>query len=241
MSRTDPGAGHMKRPGKPQGQYYLSHQTLDSGHGIIIGLTVTPGDVHDTAPYLEQVEAVHQRVIPPQAAAADSAYDFPLVHRELEKLGIEFFVRPQPARDRTQAEFKRDAFTYDTAKDVYICPNGNALYPNGLFWEYWAGRKDCGSCPLRGKCLSAEDKRGARKLLDRYFKPSVQRHFSRRWEPEYREALKQRQVWCEGTFAIQKRRHNLTGVLRRGLGAAEDHCLLSSVALNLRRMIQSLN
>lgn len=135
----------MKRPGKPQGQYYLSHQTLDSGHGIIIGLTVTPGDVHDTAPYLEQVEAVHQRVIPPQAAAADSAYDFPLVHRELEKLGIEFFVRPQPARDRTQAEFKRDAFTYDTAKDVYICPNGNALYPNGLFWEYWAGRKDCGS------------------------------------------------------------------------------------------------
>ena len=77
--------------------------------------------------------------------------------------------------------------------------------------------------------------------LDSYFKPSVQRHFSRRWEPEYREALKQRQVWCEGTFAIQKRCHNLTGVLRRGLGAAEDHCLLSAVALNLRRMIQSLN
>ena len=248
VSWTDPGAGHMKRPGKPQGQYYLSHQTLDSDHGIIIGLTVTPGDVHDTAPYLEQLEAVHQRVIPLQAAAADSAYDFPLAHRELEKLGIEFFVRPQPAHDRTQVEFKRDAFTYDTAKDVYICPNGNALHPNGLyrsgsglFWEYWANRKDCGSCPLRGKCLSAEDKRGARKLLDSYFKPSVQRHLSRRWEPEYREALKQRQVWCEGAFAIQKRCHNLTAVLRRGLGAAEDHCLLSAVALNLRRMIQRVN
>ena len=64
VSRTDPEAGHMKRPGKPRGQYYLSHQTLDSDHGIIIGLTVTPGDVHDTVPYLEQVESVHQRVIP---------------------------------------------------------------------------------------------------------------------------------------------------------------------------------
>ena len=33
---------------------------------------------------------------------------------------------------------------------------------------------------------------------------------------------------CEGTFAIQKRCHNLTRVLRRGLEAAEDHCLLSA-------------
>ena len=63
VSRTDPEAGHMKRPGKPQGQYYLSHQTLDSGHGIIIGLTVTPGDVHDTVPYLEQLETIHQTVL----------------------------------------------------------------------------------------------------------------------------------------------------------------------------------
>ena len=247
-NRTDPEAGHMKRPEKPRGQYYLSHQTLDSDHGIVIGLTVTPGDVHDTTPYLEQVKSVHQRVIPLRAAAADSAYDFPLAHRELERLGIDFFVRPQPAHDRTKVEFKRDAFTYDAAKDVYICPNGNVLRPkglyrsgSGLFWEYWADKKDCGSCPLREKCLSAEDKRGARKLLDSYFKPSVQRHLSRRWEPEYREALKQRQIWCEGTFAIQKRCHNLTGVLRRGLGAAEDHCLLSAVAMNLKRMIRCLN
>ncbi len=183
VSRTDPEAGHMKRPGKPRGQYYLSHQTLDSDHGIIIGLTVTPGDVHDTVPYLEQVESVHQRVIPLRAAAADSAYDFPLAHRELEKLGIDFFVRPQPAHDRTKVELKRDAFTYDAAKDVYICPNGNALRPkglyrsdSGLFWEYWADKKDCGSCPLREKCLSAE-----------------------------------------------------------------DHCLLSAVAMNLKRMIRCLN
>ena len=33
---------------------------------------------------------------------------------------------------------------------------------------------------------------------------------------------------------------NLTRVLRRGLEAAEDHCLLSAVALNLKRMIKCL-
>ncbi len=66
----------------------------------------------------------------------------------------------------------------------------------------------------------------------------VQEHFSRRWEPEYQEALKQRQIWCEGTFAAQKWGHNLTRLLRRGLEAAEDHCLLSAAALNLKRMIK---
>lgn len=59
-------------------------------------------------------------------------------------------------------------------------------------------------------------------------------------EPEYREALRLRQIWCEGTFAAQKWEHNLTCVLRRGLEAAEDHCLLSATAMNLKRMIRCL-
>lgn len=244
VSRTDPEAGHMKRPGKPEGPHYLSHQTLDRDYGIITGLTVTPGDVHDSVPYLDHLEYIHENVIPIQSAAADSAYDFPLAHRVLEEHGIDFYVRPQPVHDRTQAELKRDAFRYDQEKDIYICPNGKTLRAkrlyrsgSGLFWEYWADRADCGKCPLRGKCLSANNQQGARKLSDSYFKPSVQRHLSRRKEPDYRQALKERQIWCEGTFAIQKRCHNLTRVLRRGLEAAEDHCLLSATALNLRRMI----
>ena len=245
VSRTDSESGHLNRPDKPRGPHYLSHQTLDGDHGIITGVTVTPGDVYNSAPYLEQIEHIHRNVVPIQAAAADSAYDFPLAHRVLEELGIDFFVRPQLVHDRTKVEFKRDAFTYDASQDVYLCPTENILRPkglyrsdSGLFWEYWADKKDCGSCPLREKCLSAEDKRGARKLLDSYFKPSVQRHLSRRWEPECRDALRQRQIWCEGTFAIQKRCHNLTRALRRGLEAAEDHCLLSATALNLKRLLK---
>ena len=238
----------MKRPGKPQGQYYLSHQTLDSDHGIIVGLTVTPGDVHDTVPYLNQLETLHQTVIPFAAAAAESAYDFPLAHRELEKLGITFFVRPQAVYDRTQAEFKRDSFSYQSDQDAYLCPQGktlrlNGLYrsASGLFWQYKAEKADCICCPVRGKCLSEHDRRGARKLEDSYFKPSVQRSRNRQSTDEYRQALKKRQIWCEGTFAAQKWGHNLTRVLRRGLEAAEDHCLLSAVALNLKRMIKCLN
>ena len=246
VSRTDPEAGHMKRPGKPRGQYYLSHQTTDTDCGIITGVTVMPGDVYDSVPYLKQLEHIHQNVIPIQAAAADLAYDFPLAHRVLEEHGIAFFVRPQSAHDRTNVELKREAFSYDAGQDTYICPAGKQLRRNtlhrsasGLYWLYQADKRDCQSCPLREKCLSENDRRGARKLEHSYFAPQRQRHLARRHDADYREALKKRQIWCEGTFAAQKWGHNLTRVLRRGLGAAEDHCLLSAVALNLKRMIQA--
>ena len=71
-----------------------------------------------------------------------------------------------------------------------------------------------------------------------YFKTVVQKHFSRQREPEYREALKRRQICCTGMFAVQKWEHNLTRLLRRGLETAEDHCLLSATALNLKRMLK---
>ena len=247
VSRTDPEAGHMKRPGKPRGQHYLAHQTVDTDHGIILDVTVTPGDVHDSVPYLDHLEHIHRNVLPIQAAAADSAYDFPLAHRVLDEHGIDFFVHPQAIHDRTKAEFKRDAFHYDGEKDVYLCPNGKELRikglyrsDSGLFWEYWADRRCCACCPLREKCLSQTDKAGARKLQDSCFKPSIQRHWARLAEPAYREALKKRRIWSEGAFAAQKWGHNLTRVLRRGLEAAEDHCLLSATALNLKRMIKCL-
>ena len=245
VSRTDPEAGHMKRPGKPEGPHYLSHQAVDSDYGIIVGQTVTAGDVNDSVPYLDLIEQIHTNVVPIQIATADAAYDFPLAHRVLGELGIDFFVRSQKTVVRTATQFTRDDFRYDEGRKVYRCPGGKELRlrrlarsASGLFWEYQADKRDCALCPLREKCLRESDKRGARKVSVSYFAADRQRNLERRREPAYREALKLRQVWCEGSFSAQKREHNLARVLRRGLEAAEDHCLLSATALNLKRMIK---
>ncbi len=88
--------------------------------------------------------------------------------------------------------------------------------------------------------MSKNDKRGARKLLDTYFRPTARRHFARQNEPDDLEALRKRQIWWGGAFATQKWGHNLTRILRRGLEAAEDHCLLPATALNLKRMIRCM-
>ena len=245
VSRTDPESGHLKRPGKPEGPHYLAHQAVDSDYGIIVGQTVTAGDVNDSVPFLGLIEHIHENIVPIQAATADAAYDFPLAHRALGELGISFFVRPQKTAARVSVQFTRDDFCRDENRDVYLCPIGKELClrrlarsASGLFWEYQADKRDCALCPLREKCLRESDKRGARKVSVSYFAADRQRNLERRSSPEYREALKLRQVWCEGSFSAQKREHNLARVLRRGLGAAEDHCLLSATALNLKRMIK---
>ena len=244
VSRTDPEAGHMNRPGKPVGPHYLSHQTLDTDHGIILDVTVTPGDVSDSVPYLNQMEYIHKNVIPVQTATADAAYDFSLAHRVLDDMGISFFVRPQARPTYSQVTLQPDAFHYDKEQDIYICPNEKALRltyllrsPSGLSLAYCPDKHDCLACPLHEQCMTAKQR--VRKVEHSYFRPSVEKNFSRQNEPEYADALRKRQIWCEGTFAAQKRGHNLRYLLRRGLEAAEDHCLLSATAINLKRMIHA--
>lgn len=247
VSRTDPEAGYLKRPGKPLGMHYLDHQSVDTDHGIILDTAVTPGDSSDVVPYLNQLERIHREVIPIQAATADAGYDFALAHHELGRLGIALYVRGRETPDLTGVEFGSDAFRYDEARDIYLCPGGKQLSlrrlqrsSNGLHWVYAADAGTCRACELRERCLCRSHLNTGRRLQRNYFEADVRRSRERRSEPEFAEAMRKRQTWCEGTFGIQKWSHNLTRVLRRGLEAAEDHCLLSATALNLKRMIRCL-
>ena len=191
VSRTDPESGHMKRPGKPEGPHYLAHQTVDCDHGVILAATVTPGDVHDSVPYLEQLEHIHENILPIQAVTADAAYDFPLAHQALDEKKIQFYVRPQTVRSTTKVEFGREQFWYDEQKDCYVCPNGKALELHGVgrsasavTWQYQARRADCQSCPDRDRCLSESHRKWGRKLEKSVFHETVQRDLARQNEPD---------------------------------------------------------
>lgn len=64
VSHTDPDAGHMKRPGKPEGPQYLVHEATDSDNGFIVEVVVTGGDSSDSAPYLDQIERINKMWCP---------------------------------------------------------------------------------------------------------------------------------------------------------------------------------
>ena len=247
VSWTDPDAGWLNRANKPHGMYYLSYQTLDTDHGIILDVAVTAGDASDKAPYLAQIERVMD-LLPVQKNTADTAYDFGLAHQVLGEHGVSFFVRPMESDSHPSVEFHREHFQYDRDSDCFLCPNGKALTlttvsrnaGSSLCWVYSANRADCQNCLMKEQCLNKSLKDKARRLTRSVFEDAAQKNLSQADSPEYQQALRLRQIWCEGTFAIQKWSHNLTRILRRGLEAAEDYCLLSATALNLKRMIKCM-
>ena len=74
ISRTDKDAGYMVREGKPKGFFYLDHRTVDGAHGIITDTHATPGNVHDSRPYLERLDRQREQG-EPLAQSDDLAHE----------------------------------------------------------------------------------------------------------------------------------------------------------------------
>ena len=246
ISVTDPEAGRLNRPGKPEGPHYLSHQSLDAKEGIIVDVAVTPGNMTDATPYLPRINHMCEHIgLPIEAVGVDSAYDIGLVHQTLSEQNIEIYTPPNEEKPRYKSEFTRADFQYDAATDQFICPAGQRLSVQRIqrgdctiSREYKAKRSACKACSLQEKCLAPSQT--SRRIQVNIFEEAVRRNHEKDGTAEHKRVLDLRQIWCEGTFAAQKERHNLRRLFRRGLQAAEDHCLLSATAMNLKRMVKCL-
>ena len=49
-----------------------------------------------------------------------------------------------------------------------------------------------------------------------------------------------RKIWAEGSFSVLKREHSLSKIRKRGIPAVTEECLLSVMALNLKRMVKAI-
>jgi len=248
-SLTDPEAGWLNRPNKPEGFHYLSHQTIDSENGIIVDVEVTAGNTPDNVPYIEQIDRAENTLkelnIEVETVCADASYDTALIHKELDEREKVVYMPKKEISDSSKAEYRRDDFTYNQDTDEFVCPNGKILklrclqrYESGIFREYRTDAKICDNCPNRQKCLTPSQK--SRRIRVNIFQGIVDKHHAVDGSDEYNQALRKRQIWCEGTFSTQKAHHNLKQVFRRGLKAASDHCLLSACAVNLKRLVRCM-
>jgi len=248
QSVSDPEAGWLCRPDKPEGFHYLTHQTIDAENGIIVDVNVTPGNAPDCNSYTEQLDRSAENLggfgINVEAVCVDSAYDTALIHKEIEERKLTIYTPKKDTSDNSKTEYKRNDFAYDSQTDEFICPHGEKLSlrtlqrsESGVYREYRADTKSCKVCPHRSKCLAPSQ--NTRKIQINIFQHIMDEHHENDGSAEYNDALRKRQIWCEGTFAAQKARHNLGQMFRRGLRAAADHCFLSACAVNLKRLVRA--
>ena len=244
-SVTDPDAGFMKRPGKPLGFYYLSHQTTDALYGLITDVFVTPGNTTDDSVHAQRVlHQMREYGFQPDAVCADAGYDFGEIHHDMLIRGIRTYIPKRKRIHASEDRFNVEDFQYDRKNDVCICPNGETLEfigydPTKGAKRYSIPRSQCEGCPYRAKCMTTDR---TNKRIDRQYDRWAMetQHRLNDWTPGYRYALWRRKILSEGNFATQKANHNLTRMRKRGLGNASEHCLLSASALNVRRMVRIL-
>ena len=141
-----------------------------------------------------------------------------------------------------QEGFEPDKFKYDADNNCYTCPKGKTLRFSSYNKKdrnkiYKASLKDCRSCPYREKCIG-QSKRG-RAITRLMHAEAKNEQLKNNNTPEYYDALRLRQIWCEGNFAQQKARHNLQKTFKRGINKLREQCLLSACALNLKRLVKA--
>lgn len=240
-SKTDPEAGYMSRPGKPRGYHYPAHLTIEPSHGIILDAEATAGNVNDHVPYPTCIERAKQRH-DIQEAAADAGYDRAEVHMRLAEMGVTSYTPAVEHISGTTGESRfviRD-YKYDANTDTYECPHEKTLSfkyvtkykPQRM---YAASQKDCRACPLVNLCLSPSAK--FRELKRPLLQDHLDKAHERSASPRYRELMRLRQIWCEGTNATLKARHCLRRAMRRGLHNMQEQLLMAVTALNIRRMV----
>ena len=241
-STTDPDCGYLNQKRK-RGLGYLTEMTVDTGHGIITGVNCYPANHRESDIILNHVKQQQEALpIDIKVLALDGGYDVGAVHRGLELLGIEGYT----AIREYQNNALKKGFTYNQDKDCFVCENQKELNFQRLVFKrstlnyyrlYSRARKLCKDCPRLSIC---EIDQGAIRINASGNYPAFHRNKLKYHTPEYVKVMRLRKIWAEGTFSVLKREHNLKRIHKRGIIRAEEECLFSAMALNLKRLVKAM-
>ncbi len=242
VSTTDPDAALMTTRGQRAALGYHDHYVVDGGRArIILHALITPADVMENEPMLDQLRRVQFRWrLRPLRAVADTTYGTVTNIRALEDQGIRAYV-PLPDFDRRTAYFGGDRFTYEAVGDAYRCPAGHLLRRRKAenateIVIYQAAGETCNACPLKAACTPGDH---GRKVSRSFHEAYLDRVRSYHTTAAYRKAMRKRKVWPEPLFAEAKQWHGLRQFRLRGLQRVNMEGLLVAAGQNLKRWLRA--
>ena len=238
VSTTDPDSGYLTREGKPQGFYYLDHRTVDGKHNIITDTHVTPGNVHDSKPYLSRLDRQLTAFnIYPDAVGLDAGYKTAGICKGLEDRNIEGVIgyrRP----NKKDGYFAKRQFVFDADNNHYTCPAGQLIPYNTTnrlgYREYHSDSEQCKNCPFLDQCTRS---RNRVKVITRHvWQDSVERTDARRLTTKGKRIYQRRKETVERSFADAKQLHGHRYARYRGLRRVSGQCLLAAASQNMKKI-----
>jgi transposase len=242
VSTTDPESGFMSRENKQEMFCYLDHRTTDMKFNIITDAFVTPGNVHDSVPYLSRLDRQTDRFgFKVEAVALDSGYLTNPICKGLSDRNI-FAVIAHRRFHPTTGLFPKWKFTYDKDRDLYICPNQQELTYRTTsregYREYKSNPKQCETCPLLSQCTRSKNKV---KVVTRHvWEDDKEKVRLNRLSKSGKMLYKFRKEKVERSFADSKELHGLRYCRLRGLQNASEQVLLTAACQNMKKIAMHL-
>jgi hypothetical protein len=240
VSPSDPAAQWTGAMRGPAFFGYADNYLIDVKVGIIMDVeasrAIRQAEVGAAKAMIERTE---QRFgIKPERLAADTAYGSAAT---LDWIVNEKGIAPHiPVIDKSKREdgtFSREDFTFDKARDLYICPAGELLSTTGTVstdhaMRYIAPVPVCRACPLKPSCCPNMP---ARRIVRDIHEDArdVARALAK--TEAFEQSCRERKR-VEMLFAHLKRILRLGRLRLRGPLGARDEFTLAAIAQNLRRL-----
>lgn len=219
---------------------YADNYLIDVKFGIIMDVeasrAIRQAEVGASQTMIERTEATFG--IKPEWLAADTAYgSAPNLHFLVDEKNIAPHIPVIDKSGRDDGTFSREAFTYDAARDCYVCPHGADLTTRGTIRDghmlsYVASVNDCRICPMKDRCCPNTPQRKVTRSLHEPAR-NVARAIAK--TAAYQQTRRDRKK-VEMLFAHLKRILRMGRLRLRGPAGAQFEFTLAAIAQNLRRL-----
>ena len=242
ISLSDPCAAWTAKANKRVQFGYGLNYMVDVEHAVIVDVEATPARTYEevaaTKTMIDRTETAFS--LKPKRLTADTAYGTGKLLAWLLDKDITPHIPVWERYERTDGMFSRRDFTYDAARDCYICPNGRPMRTSGTVHDgrvrnYLSQPADCRVCKLKQRCTRAPFRKIARDINEEA------RDHARALKatPEFEQSSDARKK-VEMRFAHLKVHHRFERMRLRGLTGARDEFHLAAIAQNLKTLANHL-
>jgi len=240
VSPSDPAAQWTGAMRGPAFFAYADNYLIDVKFGVVLDVeasrAIRQAEVGAAKTMISRTE--ERFGLKPERLAADTAYGSAAT---LNWLVNEKQIAPHvPVIDKSKREdgsLSRKDFTFDSDRNVYVCPQGKLLHTTGRIHDgetilYRARTHDCGPCPLKSTCCP---KAPERKIPRSIYEDARDTARALAGTEAFAQSRRDRKR-VEMLFAHLKRILKLGRLRLRGPRGAQDEFTLAAIAQNLRRL-----
>lgn len=253
ISRTDPDAplvahdrGHGRGKALPR---YKHHRIVDDANGVITAVESTGAHVHDGACLLPLI-SLHDKNCGTKAVTVVGDKHYGTRHNIKSLIAQGRRVHTGVFRSKGQAHmhgvFHSSEFVYQKQTDTFLCPGGKQLTRRGYNknengWYYRAGKKICGSCPLKSNCVNSPNPNYTRMILRLEGQSLIDEGYRQSASREARKDRIRRMYLIEGSFGVATMLYGLKKSRWRRLWRQSIQDYLISAIQNIKAIVRKGN